>query len=336
MFRFIVCLGSLFLTSGCSLQSVQPDTSPGGGAVSLSDFDWNNPVNLTNHDYWDFDPSFSPDGTKIVFHSNRPPSPGNRGQIYVMNTDGSNPVAMTKTGRTNYNAAWSPDGTKISFSSERDGNTEVYLMNADGTEQVNLTNYPEGYDSGADWSPDGKYLAYFSGMKKPESEEWQPPGSPYRYWNADIYIMNMETGKKTKLTHSDIDDIYPNWSNDGTKLAFVSSRDGNEEIYIINVDGSDERRVTFNDSQDKAPRWLPGDKHLSIGNASNDDESDRLNIQVVNIESGQVTKITDRSDVLYFVGNLSPDNESYIFSAFTVDENAFRGERADIYLVRKK
>ena len=102
----------------------------------LADFDWSNPVNLTDHEYWDFDPDFSPDGTLIAFHSNRPPSPKNRGQIYLMNSAGANPRALTHTEGTNYGASWSPDGTRITFTSERDGNPEAYVMNADGSDQM--------------------------------------------------------------------------------------------------------------------------------------------------------------------------------------------------------
>lgn len=327
--KILISLFLSFFLFACSEPAEEPKP------FSLADFDWENPVNLSNTGYWDFDPDFSPDGTKIAFHSNRPPSPMNRGQIYIMNADGSNPVALTNTERTNYGAAWSPDGTKIVFASERDGDTEVYVMNADGSDPTNLTNNPEGYDSGAEWSPDGKYLAYFTGMKKPETEEYQPPGSPYRYWNADIFIMNMETGEKFQVTNSDTDDIYPTWSNDGTRLAFTSIRDGNLEIYIINADGTGLRRITNTPSRENAAKWLPGDEYLTYTANIGEGEEPSNNF-VVNIETGEITQITPTSEIIYFGFDVSPDNQSMIFSAFTKDEEAFRGERADIYLVMKK
>lgn len=325
-FPLIFCL---FL-AGCGESDFE------SSSISLEDFDWDNPINLTNHEYWDFDANFSPDGTKITFHSTRPPSPGNRGQIYIMNADGTGPVALTHTEGTNYMARWSPDGNKIAFATERDGNTEIYLMNPDGSNQVNLTNNPDAYDSGPDWSPDGKYLAYFSGTQKPESDEFQPPGSPYRYWNSDLFIMNMETGEKTQVTFTDKDDIYPTWSNDGTRLSFTSSRDGNEEIYVINIDGRGERRLTESAANDKAPVWLPGDTHLQLRNDQGEGEGDHSNLYMLEVLSGEVIKVTDRPGTVYFIGVLSPDRESYIYSAFTDDEAAWRGERADIYIVRKK
>ncbi len=321
----------LLCTSTVAVSSEQP-----GKSVSLFDYGWSDPVNLTNHDYWDFDPDFSPDGSKIVFHSNRPPSPGNRGQIYVMEADGSNPQALTHTEGTNHGARWSPDGTHIIFTSERDGNPEIYMMKPDGTEQTNLTNNPDGYDSGAVWSPDGRHIAYFTGMEKPETDEGESIDSPFRYWNAEIYIMDLQTGERTRVTNSEMDDIYPAFSNDGKKLAFTSIRDGNKEIYTVNVDGTGLQRITNSPDSDLAVTWLPGDTHLTFRNNAGNAPGYNSNIYTVDLKKRTVKKVTDRPGTVYFSGNISPDKSSVIYSAFTVDESAFRGERADIYMVKKQ
>lgn len=314
---------AVFLVPACS--------SP----VKVVDFDWDNPTNITNHEYWDFDPDYSPDGSQIAFHSNRPPSPKNRGQIYLMNSDGSNPRSLTNTENTNYGASWSPDGRQIAFTSERDGNSEVYVMNADGTAQRNLTNSPSTYDAGPDWSPDGRYIAYFSGSKKPDTDEYIPSGSAYRYWNADLYILDTQSGEVTQITFTDHDDIYPVWSHDGNKLAFTSSRDGNNEIYLINVDGTGLRRVTNNDRQDNAVAWMRDDRSLTFGAGEQVGEELRVNIYEANLATGKVTRVTDRAGTIYFNGHISPDGRTLAYAAFTVDEKAFNGERADIYVVRK-
>jgi len=324
-------LGVALWTAACA----SPASPPGEQPVPLTNFDWANRTNLTNHDYWDFDPEFSPDGTRIAFHSNRDPSPGNRGQIYVMNADGSNPTALTHTNGTNYGAVWSPDGSRIAFASERDGNAEVYVMNADGSEQTNLTNNPDGYDSGPDWSPDGRYLAYFTGMRRPETDEHPPPGAPYRYWDAELYVMDLETGDRTRITQSDRDDIYPEWSHDGRRLTFTSSRDGNNEVYVINVDGSGTRRLTNNDVSDTAASFLPGDDFITFRNDAGDGEGDHSNIYVCELDTGTITRVTDQPGVVYFSASLSPDGQTALFAAFTKDETAFRGERADVYVVRR-
>jgi Tol biopolymer transport system component len=325
------------------MSACQPGATSLSSVCSLGGFNWDEPVNLTNHEYWDFDPAYSPDGSLVAFHSVRPPSPLNRGQIYVMNADGSAPRALTNTEATNYGAAWSPDGRRIAFVTERDGDPEVYVMNADGTSPTNLTNNPGGYDSGPDWSPDGRYIAYFSGPDRPQGSDEIAPGSAYRYWNADIYIMDVETGERTRVTHADNDDVYPVWSHDGTRLAFTSSRDGNNEIYVINADGTGLRRVTESEDQDNAPQWLPGDgclsynsNHYLSGYRNEDDDGEIVsNIYVVDLATGATSQVTDRAGTTYFNGELSSDGERFIYAAFTDDETAYRDERADIYVVER-
>lgn len=300
---------------------------------NLSNIELSSSKNITEHSYWDFDPEFSPDGTRIAFHSNRPPSPGNVGQIYVMSIGGTNLRMLTNSEGTNYGAAWSPDGRQIAFTSERDGNPEVYIMNADGSDQRNLSNNPHGYDAGAQWSPDGKSIAYFSGEQKPVSEGYIPSGQPYRYWNADLYILDLDSGHRRQITMTDHDDIYPAWSSDGKRIAFTSSRDGNNEIYIINVDGSGERRITNSISQDNAAAWLPGDSQISFNRSETVEGQDRASILTFDLREGRERYITRKEDEsVYFNGDISPNGGLYTFSAFTVDGSAFRGERADIYV----
>ena len=80
--------------------------------------------NLTNNAANDYFPSWSPDGTKIAFGTDRD---GNY-EIYVMNVDGSNLINLTNNAATDYYPSWSPEGTKIAFGTNRDGNYEIYVM----------------------------------------------------------------------------------------------------------------------------------------------------------------------------------------------------------------
>ena len=88
--------------------------------------------------------------------------------------------------------SWSPEGADIAFTSTRDGNSEVYVMNADGSAPINLTKHPES-DFFPTWSPDGKKLAFVS----------------ERDGNREIYVMNADGSNQTRLTENDSSDEWP-------------------------------------------------------------------------------------------------------------------------------
>lgn len=112
--------------------------------IYIMNTDGSNQTRLTEG----FEPSWSPDGRKIVFTRWY----GQR-QIFTINVDGSNLTMLTWTPDTqNVHPCWSPDGKQIAFASTRDGNWEIYVMNADGSNQIRLTNNP-AHDQYPAWSP---------------------------------------------------------------------------------------------------------------------------------------------------------------------------------------
>jgi TolB protein len=154
--------------------------------------------------------------------------------------------------------AWSPDGRKLAFVSERDGNAEIYVMNADGSEQENLTRQPSS-DSHPSWSPDGGKLAFVS----------------RRDGNSEIYVMNADGSGLRNLTRTPSADRDPAWSPDGRAIAFVQEcmprpgdprwRCGATYLYVVNADGSGLRRLTTVRGHALTPSWSADRKTIRYG-----------------------------------------------------------------------
>jgi len=136
---------------------------------------------------------------------------------------------------------WSPDGKKIAFASDRDGDSEVYVINVDGSGLVQLTEN-DGYDGRPRWSPDGTQIAF----ETDRDGDW------------DIFLMNADGSNVHPLTvNAKASDWMEAWSPDGKWLVYVSSQDENDELYLIRSDGTDQRRLTDDTYDNFAPIWIP-------------------------------------------------------------------------------
>ncbi|MFO0825396.1 MAG: hypothetical protein U0792_20135 [Gemmataceae bacterium] len=158
-------------------------------------------------------PSIHPKGDRICFAI-----PTSNGQeIASVNRDGKDRKTLTSGGINNW-PAYSPDGKLIAFCSSRDGDFDLYVMNADGTNVKRVVKL-EGMQARPCWSPDGKRLAF----------TWNRDG------NYDIHAVNLDGTDLVRLTdHAERDD-YPTWHPDGKSIVFVGERNGKFDLYSVGV-----------------------------------------------------------------------------------------------------
>ncbi len=130
---------------------------------------------------------------------------------------------------------------RIAFDSDRDGDRDIYVMQADGTGLVQLTDHP-GDDGWPAWSPDGRRIAFGSDR----DGDW------------DIYVMQADGTGLVQLTDHPGDDWWPAWSPDGRRIAFGSDRDGDRDIYVMQADGTGLVQLTDHPGDDWWPAWSPG------------------------------------------------------------------------------
>jgi len=188
------------------------------------------------------EPAWSPDGMKIAY-ANRSFAPG----IWTMNADGTDKHRLNEDGD---DPTWSPDGKQIAFIAGAFQAQNIYIMNADGTGRHRLT--IGGNDAGPAWSPNGLFIAY---------SHANDPSLP-----TDIYSISVNGPSRPRnLTQSYVGQVQPNWSPDGTKIAFISLRDTGNELYVMSSDGDAQTRLTETPiDYELHPAWSPDGNRILV------------------------------------------------------------------------
>ncbi len=180
-------------------------------------------------------------------------------QLFIASADGSAEHPLLGASDTDYNPVWSPDGKSIVFTSDRYGSAELLRVNPDGSGLTRLTNDP-AYDDQAAFSPDGKQLVFVSTRGKGV---------------ANLWTLDLATGKAKSLTAGAGGDFRPAWSPDGKWIAFSSGRgvvppfaEGRwerlqlAEIYLVHPDGGGLRKLTASGGFCGSPKWTGDGKRI--------------------------------------------------------------------------
>lgn len=183
-------------------------------------------------------PQFSSDGGRLAYHSWRNDKRG----LVVADISGANERIVARNPEDQL-PTWSPDGQKVIFLSRRSGQraSELFVVPAGSDEATVIGNgeYPT-------WGPDGRLV--FKG--------WMSTGVGLRIGSADLTGLQTLTGDES--------DTAPAVSPDGTRVAFMSRRDGDWNIYVVRSDGTGLTQVTDDPADDGLPAWSPDGKVVAF------------------------------------------------------------------------
>ena len=226
----------------------------GNWEIYSMDPDGNDQINLSNDPADDFEPAFSPDGSQIAFVSNRETDDGGGQFIYVMNADGSD-VRRLPTANGSRHPAWAPTGEVIVY----DNGNDIFVVNANGTEDSRqLTETPEK-DVRPDFSPEDDFVAWISGEDD----------------NANILIMDLRSEQITQITpNGGVTDAQ--WTVDA-EIFFH----GKNELFgcfncVMSADGTNVRDAGGKGTiHEYLPFWtLEGDRVECVGGIINEDDEE--------------------------------------------------------------
>ncbi len=259
----------------------------------------------------DLYPDWSPDGSKIVFQSDRNSGIGQGFHLYIIGVDQTGLIQLTAGEESDQGAVWSPDGKHILYSSYlTDENSELFMIDLDGTNKKRLT-YSPARDGHAKFSPDGNSIIFNSRRDEPGGYE--------------IYEMDIQSGETNRLTVFEGWDTYPDISPNGEKIIWRrvlptggNSQSGrNSEVFMMDRDGSNVKNLTSHPAFDGYPSWSPDGEKIIFASNRNDQSGtgDNFHIYIMDKDGTLVTRILENES---FVEDArprwSPDGTKILFN----------------------
>ena len=198
-------------------------------------------VQLTNGSGVDRHPSWSPDGTRLVFQRGET---NQGGDVYVIDAETAKTTRLTSGDAVDQQPTWSPDGTRIAYGSNRGGSFDLWIMKADGSDPDQVASHPAN-DWWPAWSPDGSQLAFMTD----------------RDGDIAVYLVKVDGSNEHRLVGAA--SSVPSWSPNGRSIAVVDNLTG--EVYLVAADGSSARQLTTTRGGNFAPSWSPDGTRLVLG-----------------------------------------------------------------------
>ncbi len=225
-----------FSPDGTKIVFTRLNSGIGNSEIFVMNADGSNRHPLTKTPTGNFDPTWSPDGKRIAFDSQRDRS---QGDVYVMNADGSHVHRITNDLWSESDLAWSPTG-RIALVRMKPGggDRDIWSIKSDGTGLLNLTNDSINDDVQPDWSPDGKHIVYAG------------PHHPSGSVGGDLWTMNANGTNQQPLQHESngySDGSFPAWSPNGQTIAFVANNGtGHPGVWKVPASGGQNIQVVDN------------------------------------------------------------------------------------------
>jgi Tol biopolymer transport system component len=240
---------------------------------------------------YDF-PSWSPDGQKITFSSNKT---GNH-EIYTIYSDGYGLCRLTYNSNIDFFPRWSPVGDKIVYISQAEGNRDIYVMDCEGLDKKRITDN-EDYDYLCGWSPDGSQILFSS-----------PNDGQY-----DLFIVDPDNMIKKALTYSSDDEVLASYSPQGDKIAFIKDSD----LYVMDNDGMNPHLLTNNfRTYYTYPEWSPGGYRIVFCIGPSVAEMGDIRTYIIDSDGSNLMELDlARSWSWYIYPQWSPDGRKIVFSS---------------------